>query len=166
MKIVACIILVSGILCAQQQRSKSVQNQNNLFKVEINIKDNSVKIIPPKNTDFEFPDEASKTRLIKKMDFNADGKKDIMVNLGACGTGGCMVGLFLNQNKNEYHLAFFDYLKSPEFIKDKNGKIIIKSYEEVEAYNPSKLHVSTYKYDSKKMIYKLTSQKIEVDEGK
>lgn len=166
MKTLIFLILISGMLCAQQQRSKSVQNQNNLFKLEINAKNNFVKIIPPKNSDFEFPDEASKSELIKKMDFNADGKKDILINLGACGTGGCMVGLFLNQKKNEYHLAFFDYIKSPEFIKDKNGKIIIKSYEEIEPYNPSKLHLSTYKYDSKKMIYKLTSQKIEVDDGK
>lgn len=166
MKILACLILVSGMLSAQQKASTLQQNRNNLFKLEINTKDNFVKIIPPKNSDFQFPESDSKSDLLKIVDFNADGKKDVLVNLGACGTGGCMVGLFLKQNTNYYSLAFFDYLKNPEYIKDKNGKIIIKSYEEVEPYNPSKFHVSTYKYDSKKKIYNLTSQKIEVDNRK
>lgn len=73
-----------------------------------------------------------KTEPYKNGDFNADGKEDIMVYLGACGTGGCMYPIFLNQNKNYYKLAFMDYLKEAQFEKEKNGFISVKSYVEIE----------------------------------
>lgn len=149
-------------MTSAQQSSKS-QSKESLFKINLIKGKTTVSITPPKNSDFTFPEDASKADLIEEMDFNADGKKDVLINFGACGTGGCMLGLFLNKNSKFYSLAFFDYLKNPEFIKSKSGRVIIKSSQEVEAYNPSKLEVSTYKYDSKTSIYKLVSKKIEVD---
>ena len=97
--------------------------------------------------DFSLPDESSKTEPYKIADFNGDKKEDILVYMGACGTGGCVYGLFLNQFDDYYTLAFMDYLKSPDFEKDENGYLSIKSYEEVEAYDPSKLDVSVFKLE-------------------
>ena len=161
MKIILCLILISGMASAQQ--SSKGQNKESLFKLNIIKGKNNVVITPPRSSDFTFPEDASKADLIKSMDFNADGKKDVLINFGACGTGGCMLGLFLNKSNKFYSLAFFDYLKNPEYIKSKSGQITIKSSQEVEAYNPSKLEVSIYKYDSKTSIYKLVSKKIEFD---
>ncbi|RYY30858.1 MAG: hypothetical protein EOP46_21195, partial [Sphingobacteriaceae bacterium] len=94
--------------------------------------ENVVRIIPPKNSKFELPDSLAKTETAKYGDFNADGKKDVLVYLGACGTGGCMYGLFLNQHKNFYKLAYLDYLKNAEFKVEKNGLWTIKSSEAIE----------------------------------
>jgi len=90
-----------------------------LFILQEKQSENFIKIVPPKNSDFEFPDDEAKLEPYKHGDFNADGKQDILVYLGACGTGGCMYGLFLNQSDNYYKLAFMDYLKNPKFITEK-----------------------------------------------
>lgn len=129
--------------------------QDSLFTLDINVDENFVKINAPKELDFELPDSSAKTEPFKTGDFNADNKKDVMVYLGACGTGGCMYGLFLNQYDNYYKLAFMDYLKGAEFKTDKNGLWIIKSFEEIEPYNPSKLQVSNFKFDKGKYYYHL-----------
>ena len=84
--------------------------------------------------------------------------------MGACGTGGCVYAVFLNQYYNKYKLVFEDYLKSPELIEEENGYLSIKSYEEVEAYNPSKLHVSKFKFDTKRDYFILDTSYIFIDE--
>ncbi|UQB69988.1 hypothetical protein [Epilithonimonas zeae] len=138
---------------AEIEQSKS--DDNELFILHEKISENFVKIIPPKNSDFEFPDDEAKLEPYKHGDFNADGKQDILVFLGACGTGGCMYGLFLNQSDNYYKLAFMDYLKNPEFITEKDGLWTIQSSEELEPYNPSKVQVTTFKFDKKTDQYEL-----------
>ncbi|SDJ59707.1 hypothetical protein SAMN04487898_103356 [Pedobacter sp. ok626] len=148
-----------------EQLDKSINKQDGLF---ILIKKNSedfVRIIPPKNSKFELPDSSAKTEAFKYGDFNADGKKDILVYLGACGTGGCMYGLFLNQYKNYYKLAYLDYLKNVEFKIEKNGLWTIKSSEEIEPYNPSKIQITAYKFDKKTYQYKLDSKYLYEDKG-
>lgn len=121
------------------------KNQDSLFVLAKTDNENFVRITAPENSNFEFPDSSDEIELIKTGDFNADNKQDKMVNLGACGTGGCMIGVFLNQHDNYYTLAFMDYLKNPEYEIDKNGLWIIKSSEEIEPYNPSKLQISIFK---------------------
>lgn len=62
-----------------------------------------------------------------------------MVYLGACGTGGCVYGLFLNQNNHFYQLAFMDYLKNVDFKIEHDGLWSIESSKELKPYNPSKI---------------------------
>lgn len=126
---------------------------DSLFMLIKELDENYVKIIPPKN--FEFVEITSQTEITTIEDFNADGKKDVLVNLKACGTGGCLAGLFLNQHANYYKLAFLDYLKNPKYEKEKEGLWTIRSSEELEAYNPSKLKISVFKFNKVKYKYEL-----------
>ncbi len=145
-------------------KNKLVTASDSLFKLDYKLEENLVKINPPHTSEFYLPDSSSKIEPYQFGDFNADGKEDIMVYLGACGTGGCMYGLFLNQFENYYKLAFSDYLKGPEFVVDKNGVWVIKSFEEVEPYDPSQLYVSIYKFNPKTYYYKLDTLFISIDE--
>lgn len=134
----------------------SLKNDNDsLFILREIISENFVRVIPPKNYDFEFPDSSAKTEPFKYGDFNADGKEDILVYFGACGTGGCMYGLFLNQYANFYRLVFFEYLKNAEFKIEKDGLWTIKSSEELEPYNPYKLQISSFKFNKNKYQYEM-----------
>lgn len=126
-----------------------------LFKVDLVVEENFVRIIPPKNSNFYLPDSSVRIYPHCFGDFNADKKQDVLVYLGACGTGGCMYGLFLNQFDNYYKLAFNDYLKNPEFKTEKNGFWTIESSEEITPYNPSKRQVSIFKFDKNRNEYKL-----------
>lgn len=137
------------------QTDKSINNKGSLFLLNEKISENFIQIIPPKNSDFEFPDSSAKTEPYKKGDFNADGKEDILVYLGACGTGGCMYGLFLNQYDKFYKLVFIDYLKNAEFKVEKNGLWTIESSEELEPYNPSKIQITIFKFDKSEYQYKM-----------
>ncbi|MBW1297908.1 hypothetical protein [Aquimarina litoralis] len=136
-----------------KQDNKTINNTDGLFILKEIISENFVRIIPPKNADFEFPDSSAKTEPFKNGDFNADGKIDILVYLGACGTGGCMYGLFLNQYDDFYKLVFMDYLKNAEFKVEKSGVWTIESSEELEPYNPSKIQITTFKFDKSKYEY-------------
>ncbi len=131
------------------------KNVDSLFKLDIRIAENFVKIDLAKSVEFYLLDSTVRAEPYKFGDFNNDGKEDIMVYLGACGTGGCMYGLFLNQFDNYYKLAYLDYLKGAEFVEDTNGFWFIKSYEEVEPYNPSRLYVTIFKFDQNKYSYEL-----------
>jgi hypothetical protein len=166
MKSIIGLILLFQISCLPKQEPKSIDkkqkpeqldkiinNQDSLFILQVKISENFVRIIPPKNSDFELPDSSAKTEPFKNGDFNADGKEDILVYMGACGTGGCMYGLFLNQYDNYYKLAYFDYLKNAEFKIEKNGLWTIESSEELEAYNPSKIQITTFKFDKNSNQY-------------
>lgn len=145
--------------------NRSVGNvvDDSLFVIIKNVQENSVQIVPPKSSNFILPDSAITIHPFKYGDFNADGKEDILVSLGACGTGGCVYGLFINHDENHYSLAFMDYLKNVEFEITENGFWTIFSSEEIEAYNPSKLFVSIYKFDKKTYIYVLDSTYIHYD---
>ena len=140
------------------------EKQEGFFKLHINLHENFVQVIPPENSDFELPDSAAKTEPYKSGDFNADGKKDILIYLGACGTGGCMYGLFLNQYDKYYKLAFIDYLKNPEFKIDKDGLWTIESSEEIEPYHPSKLQITIFKFDKEKYQYEQDTTFLYIDE--
>ena len=144
---------------------QSINKQSGLFTLIKKKSENVVRIIPPKNSKFELPDSLAKTEATKYGDFNTDGKKDVLVYLGACGTGGCMYGLFLNQHKNYYKLAYLDYLKNAEFKVEKNGLWTIKSSEAIEPYNPSKIQITTYKFDKKTYQYKLARKYVYEDKG-
>lgn len=145
------------------QQVKS-ETHDGLFKLDINLHENVVLLTPPENSDFELPDSFAKTEPYKSGDFNADGKKDMLVYLGACGTGGCMYGLFLNQYGDYYKLAFIDYLKNAEFKIDKDGLWTIESSEAIEPYNPSKLQITIFKFDKDKHQYQQDTTYLYIDE--
>lgn len=136
--------------------------QDSLFKLHIVESENFVRIDPQGSTDFSLPDSSAKTEPYKIDDFNADGKSDVMIYMGACGAGGvCMYSLFLKQDDAYYRLAFMEYLKGAKVEKDKEGFLVIKSFEEVEAYDPSKLQVSVYTFNQDKYLYELDSTFVE-----
>ncbi|WP_316736188.1 hypothetical protein [Pedobacter aquatilis] len=142
---------------------KTKTQQANLFSLREIKSENIIKIIPPKNSNFKLPDSSAKIQSIKRSDFNADGKIDLLVYLGACGTGGCMYGLFLNQHNNYYKLAFMNYLKNAKFKKEKNGLLSIHSSEETEAYDPSKLQITKYKFNKNKYQYEVDTTFLYID---
>lgn len=150
---------------AKPRQYKTRNNKANLFRLELKLHEDFVSITAPEKSNFELPDSSAKTEPFKLGDFNADTKEDILVYLGACGTGGCMYGLFLNQFGNYYQLAFLDYLKNAEFKIEKNGLWTIQSSVEIEPYNPSKLQVSLFKWNKTKSFYDLDSTYVYIDDG-
>ena len=177
MKSIRFAILILLISCIHNRENKKTErdtkltqngkrhNKANLFRLELKLHEDFVGIKAPKKSNFELPDSSAKTEPFKLGDFNADNKEDILVYLGACGTGGCMYGLFLNQYANYYQLALLDYLKNVEFKTEKNGLWTIQSSVEVEPYNPSKLQVSVFKWDKNKLHYELDSTYVSIDNG-
>lgn len=169
MKTIITFILILLVSCQSRleienkNQFKSTKNQKDLFQLDLNPDENFVRIIPPKNSDFALLDSLTQTEFSKFEDFNADGKEDVLVNLGACGTGGCMAGIFLNQFDNYYKLVFMDYLKSVEYKVEKNGFWTIESSEEIEAYNPFKLQISVFKFDENEYLYKLDTTYVHID---
>lgn len=155
--------IVIDLVKSGSQGYKPIIKPDRLFKIDIKRNENSVKITPPKNSDFVLPDGSAKIKVYKFGDFNADKKEDILVSLGACGTGGCIYGLFLNQGGNYYKLAFMDYLKNATFKIEKNGLWTIISSEEIEPYNPSKLQITVFKFDKNTYHYKKSSTYISAD---
>jgi hypothetical protein len=138
-------------------------DRDSLFVLKKKGKEDVYQIFPPENSNFSLPDSNITIQVFKYGDFNADGKEDIIIDLGACGTGACVFGLFLKQYENHYSLALMDYLKNVEFEISENGLWSIFSSEEFEAYNPSKLFVRVYKYDKKSYLYHLDSTYIHYD---
>ena len=134
---------------------KTIKNQDSLFRLDLNLNENFVRIIAPEKSDFELPDSSAKAEPYKFGDFNADNKEDVLVYLGACGTGGCMYALFLKQFDHYYKLAFLDYLKNMEFKTAENGCWTIESSEELEPYNPSNIQITIFKFDKTKYQYEL-----------
>ncbi len=151
--------------CQQKPKEKIelTSNKDSLFKLNEIASENYVRIIPPKDSEFKFPDSTAKTEPYKNGDFNADGKEDLLVYLGACGTGGCMYGLFLNQYDDFYKLAFMDYLKNAEFKVEKNGMWMIESSEALEPYNPSKIQISTFRFDKTTYQYEMDTTFVSYD---
>ncbi|MGE9312752.1 hypothetical protein ACLOAU_13970 [Niabella sp. CJ426] len=177
MKCIRVAVLVLLISCINNRENKKTErdtkltqkekrnNKANLFRLDLKLHEDFVSIKAPEKSNFELPDSSAKTAPFKLGDFNADNKEDILVYLGACGTGGCMYGLFLKQYGNYYQLAFFDYLKNAEFKIEKNGLWTIQSSVETEPYNPSKLQVSLFKWDKKNSHYELDSTYLYIDDG-
>lgn len=177
MKSVIVFIIIALVSCKTKQEQKNISNESSSTSqtnTTINNKDslfilneirseNFVEIITPKNSDFELYDSSYKTRPYKNGDFNADGKEDILVSLGYEGTGGCMYGLFLNQNDNFYKLVFMDYLKNAEFEVEKNGYWTIRSSEELEPYNPSRIQITTFKFDKSNYEYVMDTSFVDYD---
>lgn len=145
-------------------KAKEKERQGNMFILNEIISENFVQIIPPKNSDFEFPDSSAKTEPYKWGDFNSDGKEDILVYLGACGTRGYIYGLFLNQYGKYYKLVFMDYLKNVEFKVDEDRLWTIISSEEFEPYNPSKIQKTIFKFNKSEYQYKMDTTFVYYDE--
>lgn len=160
MKTIIAFTLIFLISCQSKLEKKNLnpsqfKNQDELFQLDLKPDEKFVRVIPPENSDFALPDSLYQIEPSKLGDFNADGKEDILINFGACGTGGCMAGIFLNQFDNYYKLAFMDYLKNVEYKIEKNGLWTIQSSEALRPYDPSEIQVSVYKFDENEYFYKL-----------
>lgn len=166
--IFSCIFFTHPLNAQSGKKSTNKRYQKNsdsFFILKFNSIRNTVKIIPPNLSDFGHSDFSGDHDVFKIADFNADGKKDMLINLGACGTGGCIYGLFLKLHENFYFLAFEDYLKNPEFSKEKNGFLTIESSEEIEPYQPEKIQVTIFKFKKNKNKYKLDTTFVQQDLG-
>lgn len=120
-------------------------------------------ITPPAGSDFSLPDSSDEIYAYEYRDFNTDNKEDVLVRMGACGIGGCMYGLFLNQHDNHYKIAFFDYLKNVEYETDENGFWLMRSIEELRPYDPSVVAITIYKFDKTTYFYQLDTGYIYID---
>lgn len=141
---------------SEEKKEQVTERDDSLFRLDkerFNNDNNYVVITAPKGSDFSLPDSAALLRIVKSGDFNADHKKDLLISMGACGTGGCMHGLFLNQYGNYYKLVYMDYLKNPTFKPGKKGYWEIRSYEEVKPYQPEESYVSVFTFNPKEYRY-------------
>lgn len=140
-----------------------IENTSPFFQLEFKTDTSFVVIHPPASSDFSLSDDNTAFNVVKQADFNADSLSDVLINMGECGTGGCIHALFLKQDKNNYSLAFHEYLKGPQFEMDEKGYLKLFSYEEIEAYDPTNLNVTVFKYDPTLSQYVLDTSYIESD---
>ena len=151
--------------------SKKAISQDSLFKLQLNL-DYFVQIFPPKISKnvvpAEYPNQDQEWIRIDEFeadrDFNGDQKNDVIVCFGGCGSGGCLYGVFIKEYGSYYRLAFFDYLKNKEYEIEKNGCLKIVSSEELNAYDPSQLQISNFKYDKRKHAYQLDTSYVFSDQ--
>ena len=115
-----------------------------------------VNIKSPQGAKYIFPEGGNERLVYWRKDMNSDGKLDLLVDLGACGTGGCLYGVFLKVQEHNFKLAFFDYLKNPEFKKDRKGNYFLQSSEEF-GYHSAKVQYSNFKLDKSTSFFKLDS---------
>ena len=114
-----------------------------------------VNIKEPKGRKVIFPEGGKQRSVVFRKDVTNDQKADLLIELGACGTGGCLYGLFVKVAEHRFKLAFFDYLKNPAFVKNKKGELVLQSSEETEAGNPYRVHFTEYRFEKKTATFKL-----------
>ncbi len=163
MKTITIIILLLLTLSAENTRIEKKQDILYTLKITSNKSNEKyvTSITPPKGSDFELLDRAFPLQVMASKDFNADKKQDVMLNLGGCGSGGCVYAIFLKQHTNQYRLAYIEYLHMPEFEKTKNGQWIIKSFEGFRTDEPDEYAVEIYKFNKTKYIYELDTTYVE-----
>lgn len=125
------------------------------FKIEHIDDGKAIEIFPLNHTEFELPDSSWEISVFQIMDFNADQKSDLMLNMGACGTGGCIYNIFLQAEENTYCLALSSYLKNTEFIEVEDASINILSSETVRPYDPSEIQYYLYRFIPSEQEYNL-----------
>ena len=152
-------LLLLGCSNAHQRRqTSSKKTESNELIYEIYADDlwaTVVNIKEPKGRKVIFPEGGKQRSVVIRKDVTNDHKADLLIDLGACGTGGCMYGLFVKVAEHRFKLAFFDYLKNPAFIKNKKGELVLQSSEETEAGNPYRVHFTEYRFEKKTATFKL-----------
>ena len=69
-----------------------------------------------------------------------------------------------SQLKNEQEVeSLLEQCKNAEFKVGKNGLWTITSSEEIEAYNPSKLQITEFKFDKTKYKYEVDTTYVYID---
>ena len=146
-----------------RSEKRSEIEPDSLFQLAYIKAENYFRITPPKKSNFHLHDSSAILTAYKFEDFNGDKKEDVMIDFGGRGTGGSEYGIFLNEYGTYYRLVFMDYLKGPQFEKEKDGSWSISSYEELRAYDPSRLHVAVFKFDQENYYYDLDTAYIYYD---
>jgi hypothetical protein len=139
------------------EKQQSNLHHTNLFVIDINKEKRIVSMEANNQLDFSLPeggDRPLSSYNVMYEDLNADNKVDMIINLGACGTGGCMYGIFLNYHNNQYTLAFMDYLAYFSLIKEKNGLISITNREQNHQSESLEFFVTRFLFDQSSGQYK------------
>lgn len=141
-----------------RRQTSSKKTESNELIYEIYADDlwaTVVNIKEPKGRKVIFPEGGKQRSVVIRKDVTNDQKADLLIDLGACGTGGCLYGLFVKVAEHRFKLAFFDYLKNPAFVKNIEGDLVLQSSEETEAGNPYRVHYTEYRFEKKSATFKL-----------
>ncbi len=131
----------------------------NLFKVEVETDEYSdmKEWIEVSICDYKGKQAPSFYELYDFKDFNGDGKEDVIINQGECGTGGCIYSIYLNNYENYYDEVFEDYLKNIEYKKEENGTLSIISSEAGWVDESDRIYVNILKFKEEKLKYEIDS---------
>lgn len=66
-------------------------------------------------------EEVLEGRMMLRVDLNADGKEDILVNLGACGNWGhCIMGVFVQEEQGIYRSVWSEYVYDYNVLEEES----------------------------------------------
>lgn len=102
-----------------------------------------------------FPDGGKQLSVVIRKDINKDRKADLLVQIGGSETRGALYGLFLKVAEHQFKLAFYDYLKNPAFIKNKDGEFVLQSSEDLKAGDSYRVRFMEYRLENKSATFKL-----------
>ncbi len=134
----------------QQSTNQTKTSESKALIYEIHADDlwaKFVNIKEPKGRKVIFPKGGKQLSVLIRKDVNKDRKADLLVQIGSSETRGCLYGLFVKVAEHQFKLAFYDYLKNPAFIKNKNGEFVLQSSEDLEAGNPYRLRFTEYRLE-------------------
>jgi hypothetical protein len=153
-----CLLFISCSNNEQTTKHQTKTTKNRELIYEIHADDlwaKFVNIKEPKGRKVVFPEGGKQRSVVLRKDVTNDQKADLLIKLGACGTGGCMYGLFVKVAEHRFKLAFFDYLKNPALVKNKKGELVLQSSEETEPGNPYRVHFTEYCFEKNTATFKL-----------
>jgi len=153
-----CLLFISCSNNEQTTKHQTKTTKNRELIYEIHADDlwaKFVNIKEPKGRKVVFPDGGKQLSVVIRKDINKDRKADLLVQIGCSETRGALYGLFLKVAEHQFKLAFFDYLKNPAFIKNKDGEFVLQSSEDLEAGDSFRVRFMEYRLENKSATFKL-----------
>ena len=137
-------------------QTKATKNRELIYEIHADdLWANFVNIKEPKGRKVVFPDGGKQLSVVIRKDINKDRKADLLVQIGGSETRGALYGLFLKVAEHQFKLAFYDYLKNPAFIKNKDGEFVLQSSEDLEAGDSYRVRFMEYRLENKSATFKL-----------
>lgn len=139
-----------------KHQTKTTKNRELIYEIHADdLWANFVNIKEPKGRKVIFPDGGKQLSVVIRKDINKDRKADLLVQIGGSETRGALYGLFLKVAEHQFKLAFYDYLKNPAFIKNKDGEFVLQSSEDLEAGDSYRVRFMEYRLENKSATFKL-----------
>jgi hypothetical protein len=139
-----------------KHQTKATKNRELIYEIHADdLWANFVNIKEPKGRKVVFPDGGKQLSVVIRKDINKDRKADLLVQIGGSETRGALYGLFLKVAEHQFKLAFYDYLKNPAFVKNKDGEFVLQSSEDLEAGDSYRVRFMEYRLENKSATFKL-----------